>query len=101
MCGFVAFGWNNGGLRVAVLLTLLTVPPVLIQAVRVHHCCRALDPRAATVGWVPVLVTTLLLSPFESGLILPVKNLLAANRLLRRHGREGVRPAPGSTVSDP
>jgi hypothetical protein len=30
-------------------------------------------------------VTTLALSPFESGLILPAKNLIAANRILRAH----------------
>jgi hypothetical protein len=32
-----------------------------------------------------VIVTTFILSPFESGLILPLKNLLAANKLLKKH----------------
>lgn len=71
------------GLKAAVLLTLLTVPPVLYYTVRIHTLCRAIDPAARTVGLVPVIVTTLVLSPFESGLVLPAKNLLVANRLLR------------------
>jgi hypothetical protein len=85
MLAFVSLQWAQQGLKASVLLTLLTVPPVLIYTVRVHHLCRAIDPRAPTVGWVPVLVTTLALSPFESGLILPAKNLLAANRILKVH----------------
>lgn len=83
MCLFVAFGWKQRGLTVTVLLTLITVPPVLWATVRVHVLCRRIDPRAATVGWVPVIVTTLVLSPFESGLVLPAKNLWVATRLLR------------------
>ena len=83
MVAFVSLQWAQQGLKASVLLTLLTVPPVLIYTVRVHHLCRAIDPQARTVGWVPVLVTTLALSPFESGLILPGKNLLAANRILK------------------
>jgi hypothetical protein len=69
---------------------------VLIYTVRVHRLCRAIDPAASTVGWIPVLVTTVVLSPFESGLVLPVKNLLAANGVLKRHAASTV-PAP----SDP
>ena len=85
MLAFVSLQWAERGLKASVLLTLLTVPPVLVYTVRVHHLCRAIDPKARTVGWVPVLVTTLALSPFESGLILPAKNLLAANRILQAH----------------
>jgi hypothetical protein len=51
----------------------------------VHKLCRRIDPAAPTVGWVPVLITTFVLSPFESGLILPAKNLLAARRILHAH----------------
>lgn len=83
MLAFVSFQWAQRGLKASVLLTLLTVPPVLVYTVKVHHLCRAIDPKARTVGWVPVLVTTIALSPFESGLILPAKNLLAANRILK------------------
>lgn len=67
------------------MLTLLTVPPVLFYTVRVHNICRSIDPAAPTVGWVPVLVTTFVLSPFESGLILPAKNLFAASQILRAY----------------
>lgn len=85
MCAFTAMQWNQRGLTFTVLLTLVTVPPVLFYTVRAHRLCRALDPRARTVGLVPVLVTTVILSPFESGLVLPLKNLLEVSRLLREH----------------
>lgn len=84
MCAFTAMQWSRGGLKFTVLLTLVTVPPVLVYTVRAHRLCRALDPKARTVGLVPVLVTTVILSPFESGLVLPLKNLLEVNRLLRQ-----------------
>ncbi len=83
MCTATALQWRQDGLKASVLLTLVTVPPVLFYTVRAHRLCRALDPRARTVGLVPVLVTTVILSPFESGLVLPLKNLLVARRLLR------------------
>jgi hypothetical protein len=88
MCMFTALQWRHDGLKASVLLTLLTVPPVLFYTVRAHRLCRALDPRARTVGLVPVLVTTVILSPFESGLILPLKNLLVSNRILRESRRD-------------
>lgn len=84
MCAFVGWHWSQRGLQASVLLTLVTVPPVLYYTVEVHRLCRAVDPRSRTVGWVPVLITTLVLSPFESGLVLPLKNLLACNKLLRQ-----------------
>lgn len=96
MSCFVGFQWNQRGLQASVLLTLVTVPPVLFYTVRVHNLCRAIDAKARTVGLIPVLVITLVLSPFESGLVLPAKNLLEANRLLRIHAtgpvEAGVRP---------
>ena len=95
MLAFVSLQWAQQGLKASVLLTLLTVPPVLVYTVKVHHLCRAIDPKARTVGWVPVLVTTIALSPFESGLILPAKNLLAANRILKAHDSL----APDSSVT--
>ena len=83
MCTLVGLRWSEHGLKVSVLLTLVTVPPVLFYTVRVHRLCRRIDPAARTVGLVPVVITTLVLSPFESGLILPAKNLFVANRVLR------------------
>ncbi|MFT4198058.1 MAG: hypothetical protein QM601_09130 [Pseudoxanthomonas sp.] len=109
MCGYIGFHWSLSGLKVSMLLTLLTALPVLILTVRLHRACRAVDPRTRSVGLVPVLVTTVLLSPFESGLILPAKNLWVATALLRRlapdRGRvhcpqpAGPAPAPGATPS--
>lgn len=83
MCTATAMQWRQDGLTASVLLTLVTVPPVLFYTVRAHRLCRALDPPARTVGLVPVLIITVILSPFESGLVLPLKNLLATNRVLR------------------
>jgi len=96
MCAFVGLHWRQDGLQVSVLLTLVTVPPVLYYTVRIHHLCRAIDPRARTVGWVPVLITTLVLSPFEAGLVLPLKNLLACNKLLRQVSLTPVESLGGS-----
>lgn len=46
MCA-AAWLYRDGiGLKVAVLLALLTVPPVLCHAARVHRLSRAIDPRA-------------------------------------------------------
>lgn len=81
--------WDRQGLRATVLPTLLTVPPVLFPTVRVHRLGRAIDPTAPTVGLVPVLVTAVLLSPFEAALVLPAKDLWVAHRLLRRGGGAG------------
>ena len=83
MCALVGLRLSPHGLKVAVLLTLVTAPPVLFYTVRVHGLCRKIDPAARTVGLLPVVITTLVLSPFESGLILPAKNLFVANRILR------------------
>ncbi len=94
MCVFAGFQWSLHGRQATVLLTLLTVPPVLWYTVKAHQLCRAIDPASHTVGWVPVLITTFVLSPFESGLILPAKNLLAANKLLRTCQREAKAGSP-------
>lgn len=83
MCTTAALQWNAQALQAAALLALVTVPPVLFYTVKVHRLCRAIDPKARTVGLVPVLLTTFVLSPFESGLVMPLSNLLVANRVLR------------------
>ncbi len=65
------------------LLTLITVPPVLIYTVAVHKACRAIDPHASSVGLVPVILFTIFLTPFESGLVLPLKNLWVSRCILK------------------
>jgi len=99
MCAFVGLHWSQHGLQASVLLTLVTVPPVLYYTVSVHKLCRAIDPQARTVGWVPVLVTTFVLSPFESGLVLPLKNLLACNKVLRQAAVVAVESTEGAAAS--
>lgn len=89
-CAFAATDGQTLGLEASLWLTLLTVPPVLVCTASVHRACRAIDPLARTAGWGSIIVCTLLLTPLESGLVLPLKNLLESRRLLRR----GLRPQP-------
>ncbi len=65
-------------------LALITVPPVLIFTVDVHKACRKIDSRSRTYGLMPVILATIFLTPFESGLILPAKNLWVSRCILRR-----------------
>jgi hypothetical protein len=67
----------------SLLFTLVTVPPVLVYTVLVHRACRAIDPSARSAGLVHVILFTVFLTPFESGLILPARNLLVSRRILR------------------
>lgn len=71
-------------ISIAVLLALVTVPPVIAYAVAVHRTCRAMDPRAKSIGLIPMLIMTMLFTPFESGLVVPAKNLWVSGRLLKR-----------------
>ena len=64
-------------------LALITIPPVLLYTVIVHRACRAVDPGARTVGVVPIILATIFLTPFESGLVLPAKNLWVSRCILR------------------
>lgn len=65
------------------LLTLITVPPVLFYTIAVHNACRSLDPLARSVGVIPVVLFTVFLTPFESGLVLPLRNLWISRCILR------------------
>ena len=81
---FAATDAPQVGLTTSLWLTLITVPPVLLYTVSVHKACRAIDPAAKTVGWATIILFTVFLTPFESGLILPAKNLLVSRRILRK-----------------
>ena len=79
----------------SIFLALITVPPVIAYATAVHRTCRTIDPSAKTIGLVPMIIMTVLFTPFESGLVVPAKNLLVSRKLLRQH-----QPAPtGSGAS--
>ena len=71
------------GLPILLLITLITVPPVLIYTVTVHKACRAVDPRARSAGLIPVILFSVFLTPLESGLVLPLKNLWVSRCILR------------------
>lgn len=83
MCAAAWMHRDGNGLKIAVLLALLTVPPVLWHATRVHRLCRAIDSRAGTIGPVPMLVISVVFTPFEAGMVLPAKNWIAARRVPR------------------
>ncbi|WP_154656491.1 hypothetical protein [Novilysobacter defluvii] len=76
----------------AILLALVTVPPVIAYATVVHRTCRSIDPRAKTIGLVPMLIMTVLFTPFESGLVVPAKNLWVSGKLLREARLAGQAP---------
>ena len=64
-------------------LTLITIPPVLVYTALVDRSCRAVDPTARTAGIMKIIVFTLLLTPYESSLVLPAQNLWIARGILR------------------
>jgi len=87
-CAFAATDGSQVGLPISLWLTLITVPPVLFYTASVHKACRAIDPAAKTAGWVTIILFTVVLTPFESGLFLPARNLLAARRILLAWDRQ-------------
>jgi hypothetical protein len=82
-CACAATGAAEVSIITTLWLVLITVPPVLIYAVSVHKACRAIDPRSHTFGWIPLMLATVFLTPFESALVLPARNLWVAHRILR------------------
>lgn len=82
-CAFAATNGPHIAFAASFWIALLTVPPVLIYTASVHKACRAVDPNSRTVGWKPIVITTLLLTPFESGLMLPARNLWVSRCILR------------------
>jgi hypothetical protein len=70
------------GATTAMLITLITIPPVLLYTVLVHKACRAIDPKARTAGVVQIIFFTIFLTPLESGLVLPARNLWISRKIL-------------------
>lgn len=81
-CAFAATDGTPLAVATSLWLALISVPPVLMYTVSVHKACRAIDPNARSVGLVPVLLATILLTPFESGLVLPARNLWVSRCIL-------------------
>jgi putative oxidoreductase len=79
-----AYSDSRPTLVTSLLLTFITIPPVLYFTVAVHKASRAIKPSIRTVGWVPVIVATIFFTPFESGLLMPAKNLWESGRLLKQ-----------------
>lgn len=82
-CAIAATDGLQIDLTTSLWLTLVTVPPVMFYTASVHKASRAIDPKAQTAGWFLIVLFTIFLTPFESGLILPAKNLLVSRRILR------------------
>lgn len=85
----------------AILLALVTVPPVLIYTVAVHKACLAVDPTARSAGLMSVVLSTIILTPFESGLILPAHNLLVSWSILRTWENALTNHSNGTTIGAP
>ena len=82
-CASAATDVLDVALTTSLWLTLITVVPVLIYTVTVHKAIRAVDPGAPSVGLKEIIITTVALTPFESGLFLPARNLWVARNVLR------------------
>ena len=82
-CASAATDAIDIALTTSLWLTLITVVPVLIYTVTVHKAIRAVDPSAPSVGLKEMIITTIALTPFESGLLLPARNLWVARSVLR------------------
>lgn len=100
-CAFAAADSLQVGLATSLLLTLITVPPVLLYTVSVHKTCRAIDPSSRTAGWVPIMLFTVFLTPFESGLILPAKNLWISRKILRIWDQASLKGAQQELLAEP
>ena len=82
-CAFAATGSVHATVATSLWLMLVTIPPVLIYTALVDRSCRGIDPTAATVGWLKIVLFTVFLTPIESSLVLPAKNLWVSGRVLR------------------
>jgi hypothetical protein len=82
-CAFAATDILQVGATSAMLITLITIPPVLIYTVLVHKACRAIDARARTAGLGQIIFFTIFLTPLESGLVLPARNLWVSGKILK------------------
>ena len=82
-CAFAATDAVHVTVATSLWLTLVTIPPLLLYTVLVDRSCRAIDPNARTAGLVKVILFTLFLTPYESSLVLPAKNLWVARRIIR------------------
>jgi len=77
----------QGTVVASLWLVLVSIPPVLLYSALVDRSCRRVDPAAATVGWLKIVLFTLFLTPIESSLVLPVRNLWVSGRILRSRKR--------------
>jgi hypothetical protein len=83
MCASAATDATHVTIASSLWLTLITVVPVLIYTLTVHRAIRAVEPSAPSAGPVQIIITLVLFTPFEAGLILPAKNLWVSRCILR------------------
>jgi len=82
-CAFAATNSVHATVATSLWLMLVTIPPVLFYTALVDRSCRRIDPAAPTVGWLKIVLFTAFLTPIESSLVLPAKNLWVSGRILR------------------
>lgn len=58
-CAFAATGSVHMTVAASLWLVLVTIPPVLLYTALVDRSCRRVDPAAATVGWLKIILFTL------------------------------------------
>lgn len=86
-CAFAATDATYAAIATTLWLALVTIPPVLLYTVLVHKSCRAIDPSAPSAGLLQVILFTVFLTPYESSLVLPARNLWVSRRILRAADR--------------
>lgn len=104
MCASAATDATHIAVASSVWLTLITVVPVLIYTFVVHKAIRAVEPRARSAGLAQIIVTVVLFTPFEAGLLLPAKNLWVSRCILRAWDKalaNGSSPRPTHSVRPP
>ena len=85
-CALAATDSVHATVASSLWMVLVTIPPVLLYTALVDRSCRRIDPAAATIGWLKIVLFTLFLTPIESSVVLPARNLWVSGRILRSYG---------------
>lgn len=74
------------------LLLVVCAIPIILLNLSLHTAIRRVDPAAGSSGLKQTVISSLLVTPIEAALILPVINLTIATRILRRGGSPLMKP---------
>ena len=79
---FIYFDTIHISMVCSILLTLVTIPPVFIYTISVHRACRGIDPYSSTSGAREIIIFSIFLTPMESALVLPIKNIVISKNII-------------------